>query len=494
MNTKALRQKILGLAIRGKLVPQNPNDEPASALLKKVRAQREREANGGGHGKKAREATQGGRLDVEDAPFELPEGWEWCRLGSIGTFVRGSGIKRSETAPTGVPCIRYGELYTTYSVSMTEAVSFVGEELADKSKVVRHGDLLLTLTGENKDEIAKTVAFMGNARTVIGGDLAIFTGHQQNPMYLSYMMNSPYALERKYMLGTGDLIVHISCEKLSSILIPLPPLAEQKRIAAAIEAAFAVIDEIERGKAELRAAVTAARAKVLSLAICGKLVPQNPKDEPASALLKKIRDQREIEANGGGRGKKAREAAQGVMLDVEDAPFELPEGWEWVVLKDVGMYTSGKTPKPQELASDGKYPYFKVADMNTIGNELYMDITPSYLGNDYTGVLFPENSIVFPKNGGAVLTNKKRVLRKPSLVDLNTGIYTPTTLIDFWYLFYFFTTIDFRNLFKGAILPTLDRSVVEQMPFPLPPLAEQKRIVAAIEAAFGELDAIEAAL
>ena len=171
----------------------------------------------------------------DEIPFDVPETWAWARLGSIGTFIRGSGIKRSDVQSSGVPCVRYGEIYTTYNITMTKAISFISEELAQQSKPVVYGDLLLTLTGENKEEIGKAVAFLGEEKTVIGGDLATFTYHNQNPVYLSYLLNSPYTIQQKKLLGTGDIIVHISSVKLASLLVPLPPLTEQLRIVDCIE-------------------------------------------------------------------------------------------------------------------------------------------------------------------------------------------------------------------------------------------------------------------
>jgi type I restriction enzyme S subunit len=153
----------------------------------------------------------------------------------IGNFIRGSGIKRNETQDYGVPCIRYGEIYTTYNISTDMAYSYVDTQLAERSKALKYGDLLMTLTGENKEEIGKTIAFLCTEKTVIGGDLAAFTDHGQNPMFISYLMNSPYGILQKSLLGTGDIIVHISCDKLGSILAPLPPLKEQQRIVDRIE-------------------------------------------------------------------------------------------------------------------------------------------------------------------------------------------------------------------------------------------------------------------
>ncbi len=252
-----LKKSILQAAVQGKLVPQDENDEPASVLLERIRAEREQLIREGKikRGKHESiifrrdnshyEIRDGEEVCIdEELPFEIPETWAWTRLGSVGVFVRGNGIKRTEICAVGVPCIRYGELYTTYNIAMQNAVSFVDKDLADRSKPVRHGDLLFTLTGENKEEIGKAVAFMGNERTVIGGDLAAFTSHQQNTVYLSYLMTSPFAIRQKKLLGTGDIIVHISCDKLASVLTPIPPLKEQARIVKRIESIFGSIEDM----------------------------------------------------------------------------------------------------------------------------------------------------------------------------------------------------------------------------------------------------------
>jgi type I restriction enzyme S subunit len=239
----ALKKSILQAAVQGKLVEQDPSDEPASVLLERIRAEKTALVKAGKAKRDKHESIifrrdnshyeirDGEEVCIDDEiPFDVPENWAWARLGSIGTFIRGSGIKRSDVQASGVPCVRYGEIYTTYNISFNTAVSFTSEEIANKAKEIYKGDTLLTLTGENKEEIGKAVAFMGNKRTVIGGDLVTLTGHQQNPLYLSYLLNSPYAIQQKSLLGTGDIIVHISGGKLASILVPLPPLAEQYRI------------------------------------------------------------------------------------------------------------------------------------------------------------------------------------------------------------------------------------------------------------------------
>ena len=169
---------------------------------------------------------------ADEVPFDIPDSWEWVRIRSLGEIVRGSGIKRNETVQQGLPCVRYGELYTTYQTSFTSAVSFIAPDLYEKCKHFSYGDVLMTLTGENKPDIAKAVAYLGTEPIAASGDLAFWTQHGMNPLFLSYIMASPYIIARKVALATGDIIVHISGDKLGTILLPVPPLAEQERIVA----------------------------------------------------------------------------------------------------------------------------------------------------------------------------------------------------------------------------------------------------------------------
>ena len=236
-----LPKSILQAAVQGKLGAQDSNDEPAAELLKYTQQKKAKLIRDG----KIKKEKPVPPISEEEIPYDLPNGWEWCRLGDVGVFIRGNGIKRTDLCAEGVPCIRYGEIYTTYNIATTKAVSFVSKEIASRCTHLRHGDMLFTLTGENNEEIGKTVAFLGEEETVIGGDLATLTHHQLNPLYLSYLMNSPYPLQQKAKLGTGNIIVHISCSKLSSILIPIPPIAEQQRIVEKVVELMGLCDELK---------------------------------------------------------------------------------------------------------------------------------------------------------------------------------------------------------------------------------------------------------
>ena len=252
MTASELKKSILQMAVEGKLTEQSEKDEPVEELLKRIKEEKESLIK---EGKIKKEKTiseiykkdgsyyekvsdgknilKDARID-EELPFEIPDTWTWCRIGNIGTIIRGNGIKRSDVVEFGFPCVRYGEIYTTYNISFKEAVSNIPEEIFKKSKHFSYGDVLMTLTGENKEDIAKAVVYLGDSKVAASGDLAFWTNHKMEPLFISYLMNSPYAIYCKSKLATGDIIVHISASKLESILIPIPPIEEQKRIAEKI--------------------------------------------------------------------------------------------------------------------------------------------------------------------------------------------------------------------------------------------------------------------
>ena len=242
---------------------------------------------------------------------------------------------------------------------------------------------------------------------------------------------------------------------------------------------------------------------ILQMAVQGKLVPQDPNDEPASVLLERIRAEKERLIK---EKKIKREKNPSVIFKGADntpyekigdevwslaVPFNIPDGWVWVHPTDIGFFGSGKTPAPDQLSKFGTIPYFKVADMNATGNEVYLCHSNSFLKLPNSMKLFSKGAVVYPKNGGAVFTNKKRILGQDSLVDLNTGSYTPFSQMDEKFFYYLFSTVDFQKYYKGTALPTVDMDAVQEIVWALPPLAEQKRIVTAIELTLPLIDKYE---
>ncbi|MCI7697958.1 MAG: restriction endonuclease subunit S [Akkermansia sp.] len=234
----SMRKSLLQEAIQGKLTDQRPEDGSAEDLYRAILAEKKRLIKVG----KLKKEKPLPPIEEKDIPFDIPENWKWVRLGEIGSFERGSGIKKTETVQEGLPCVRYGQLYTTFRTRFTEAVSFIPRPLFDVCKKAKCGDILMALTGENNFDIALAVAYEGKDSLAIGGDMTRYTPCSIVPMYLVTVLNSGHGISCKSKLATGDIIVHISNDKLASIPIPLPPLAEQERIVAKLEELLPLCD------------------------------------------------------------------------------------------------------------------------------------------------------------------------------------------------------------------------------------------------------------
>ena len=257
-----LRKSVLQMAVQGKLAPQDPTDEPASVLLERIREQRRKliaekkmkAPKGGesvifrgsdGRRYEKRIDAKGGESEpicIEDEIlFEIPDSWEWARLESICDLLRGSGIKRADVAADGFPCVRYGELYTTYATSIIDVASYTSKEVFDASKKLEPDEVLITLTGENNIDIGRAVFNASGSVLAFGSDLLALKGRRVRGDYLTLAINSGVVSSQRTEASTGNIIVHLSASKASRFLIPLPPLAEQSRIVKQFETLQSII-------------------------------------------------------------------------------------------------------------------------------------------------------------------------------------------------------------------------------------------------------------
>lgn len=240
-----LRKSVLQEAIHGTLVPNDIPEGEATApeLLRHILKERQERENKE-KGKKAKKIILS---TIDEEPWELPEGWCWCRLGDLGEFSRGNGIKKDEVIPEGYPCVRYGELYTRYRIQFSTIASHVNESVYRRSQKIERGDVVMALTGENEYDIALASVYLGTEPVAMGGDMTKLHPYVDSK-FLVYTINSPHGIECKSLLATGQIIVHISNDKLASIPIPLPPLSIQHRIVEKIEEVFSVIDKLTASK------------------------------------------------------------------------------------------------------------------------------------------------------------------------------------------------------------------------------------------------------
>ena len=444
------------------------------------------------------------RCIEDEILFEIPSSWEWIRLGSIGNFSRGNGIKRSEIRPQGFECIRYGEIYTTYNISINKVFSFIDDNLIRKSKIAEYGDILMTLTGENKTEIGKSIAFLGS-KIAVGGDIAIYSNHRQCPLYMAYLLNSPYAINIKSNLATGDIIVHISCDKLASILIPLPPLSEQKRIVDKLEEILLLVEKYKENKEKLDELnlnfPSKLKKSILDYAIKGKLVEQNLEDESVEILLQKIREEKQRLIKD--KKLKADKFLQSTIFIGEDnspyekigketrciedeIPFEIPSSWTWIRLGNYIKYDIGKTPprKEEEFWVDAKYPWITIADMVADGKTYSTkdEINGLALKTHFKNKLVPIGTLImsFKLTVGRVSILGIEAVHNEAIISIYPFIDDDKIATNF--LFKFLPLLSEQGRTKKAIKGnTLNSDSLSNTLLPLPPLQEQKRIVEKIE-------------
>ena len=379
MDTKALRQKILDLAIRGKLVPQDPNDEPASVLLGRIRQQKQQMVKEGklkpkdikndsvifvGEDNLHYEKFADGSVKcIEDEiPFDLPDGWEWVRLGSVGDMTLGKMLDVTKNKGTLRPYLRNINVrWGAFELSDVLEMRFEDDELERYS--IRHGDLVICEGGEpgrcavwQSEEVVFYQKALHRVRAI-----------EVLPEFLYYVIRHFIISNQYERYYTGTTIKHLTGQSLRIIPIPLPPLNEQKLIVEHLQRIIEEIDKIETEKTEALSLVSFAKSKILDLAIRGQLVPQDPDDEPASVLLERIRAEKEELIK---QGKIKRNKKESIIFRGEDnsyyekigdkvenisdeIPFELPDGWFFVRLKELWELISGRDLSPSEYNADG---------------------------------------------------------------------------------------------------------------------------------------------
>ncbi|MGI6063905.1 restriction endonuclease subunit S [Blautia sp.] len=513
MTAQQLKNSILQMAVQGKLVPQDPNDEPASVLLERIRAEKEqlikekkikKEKNPsvifrGADNLPYEKVGKNEPVCIADQiPFEIPDSWEWVRIKNLGAIIRGSGIKRNETVESGSPCVRYGEIYTTYNTSFTSTVSFIPEEINEKCKHFSYGDILMTLTGENKPDIAKAVAYLGEEPVAAGGDLAFWTAHGMNPLYLAYLLASPYVISRKVELATGDIIVHISGDKIGSILIPIPPLNEQMRIVEKIQETECQIRQYSEKEQELtilhRAFPEALKKSILLQAVQGKLVEQDPTDEPAEFLLERIRAEKQRLVKEGKIKKDKHESIifrrdnshyeklDGVERCIDDElPFEIPETWEWIRLGTLFQHNTGKALNASNKNGQ-KLTY--ITTSNLYWDRFVLDSLKEmfFTDSEIEKCTVQQGDLLVCEGGDigrAAIWNYDISMRIQNHIH-RLRAYMPVCTRFFYYLFYLYKGAGWIGG-KGIAIQGLSSNAIHNLLFPLPPLKEQFRIVEMID-------------
>ncbi len=475
MDTKALRQKILNLAIHGKLVPQDPNDEPASVLLQRIREEKERLIKEGKIKKGKKSAKTSDTAHYENVPFEVPSGWEWTTLGEISKSIL-YGVSESAKTTGKYKLLRITDIQDNF-VNWSSVPYTDYEETKAEQYLLKDGDILFARTGAT---VGKSYLVKGITEKAIYASylIRVQTYNVFLPEYVKYFFESGYYWEQIRVGSVGVGQPNVNGTILSKLNIPIPPIEEQKKIVAELSQWLNLIDIIESGKVKIQAAVRQAKAKILGIAIHGKLVPQDPSDEPASELLRRINPKAEITSDNAQYG-------------------NMPKGWCVAKVKDV--FVINPKNKINEDIDAGFVPMANISD--GFSNQFsYEKKKWRSIKSGFTH--FADGDIAVAKISPCLENRKSMVLDNlPNGIGAGTTelhIFRPLCLTQLYGLYFFKSDYFIKQCvgtFNGVVgQQRVGKSIVEDIPFPLPPLAEQHRIVSKIEELFVQLDLIEAAL
>ena len=538
MNTKQLRQKILDMAIKGKLVPQDPNDEPADKLLEKIREEKEQLIKDGKIKRNKNESeifvgadklhyekfADGSVVCIEDEiPFEIPESWVWCRLKNIvsnrsNAFVDG---------PFGsdLKVEHYTENREVRLIQLNNIGDGFWKDEGKKYTTFKHAEELLRCKTIPEDIVIAKMMPAGRCMIVpnieeqyiISSDcvkLSIYNDINKN--YITNMINSPIIRKIIQEDTRGIGRSRTSLGKLKELLIPLPPLSEQQRISETVETLLELVDLINSDKTKLSDLIKQTKAKVLDLAIKGKLVPQDDNDEPADKLLEKIREEKEKLIKEGKLKRDKNETfifkssddnsyyeqidGEVVCID-DDLPFEIPDSWRWCKLRNIGQYKKGPfgsaltkaifVPKSNNTIKvyEQKNAIQKDANLGSyyITNEYYENKMKSFTVHPGEIIVSCAGTIgetyILPKKIEKGIINQA-LMRISLTKNMNTD--------------YFLNYFDFilkreaiENSQGTAIknIPPFD--ILKEMFIAIPPFSEQYRIIEKIKSIFTQLDTIQ---
>ena len=518
MKAEQLRKSILQLAIQGKLVPQDPNDEPASVLLERIRAEKQKLIKEGkikkdkndsfifkGADNRHYEKVGSEVKDItDDLPFEIPDSWVWTGLGKLITIISGVSYDKKDVSNKGIRILRGGNV-NELKISIFPDDVFLPEKYYDADKQVRKNDVVIVASTGSKAVIGKA-GFVDNDifNTQIGAFLRIV-----RPLfdviapYLKLIFATEYYREHIRMQSQGTNINNVKAEYITDLRIPFPPLAEQVRIVAEIEKfepLIAEYDKLEQQATKLDEEIyDKLKKSILQYAIQGKLVPQDPNDEPASVLLERIRAEKKAKL-----GKKYvdsyiykgddncyyEKVGRNEPVRLEDLPFEIPDSWCWARLKDVTFNHGQKIPN---IA----FSYIDIGSIDNVNQKL------SAKENIVEPEKAPSRARKIVERGDVLYATVRPYLHNMCVVEkdfslepiASTGfaVLAVERGIKNTFLFYYMLSPVFDQYAnssensKGVAYPAINDEKLYKAPIPIPPQNEQQNICKLIDKCFNVL-------
>jgi type I restriction enzyme S subunit len=511
---KKLRELILSLAMKGKLVSQDTKDQPAAELLEKIEVERQRLIKEG----KIRKQEALPSLKSEDIYYELPRGWEWCYLNDLCLLITDGTHQTPNYVEKGIPFLSVKNLSSGYiDFSNTKFISIDEHNELTKRCSPEQDDILLTKIGTTG--IAVTVNTNQKFSIFVSVSLLKLFNKYVYSEFITMLINSPlvkkYSAEGTEGVGNKNLVLR----KIKSFIIPLPPLAEQKRIVKKIDELMVLCDKLEaerneRDKSKIKIHSTAMnrllsapdstafnsswsfiakhfselssvtqnvdelKKAILQLAVMGKLVPQDDNDQPASELLKEIEKEKQKLVKEG----KIKKQVALPPIKQDEVPFELPQEWKWVRLREICHDWGQKTP-------DERFTYIDVGSIDNVNGYVTSEV------QILESTEAPSRARKIVKKGTVIYSTVRPYLLNIAIIDHDYNpepiastafaILHPYKKIYNKYIYYYLRSqpfVEYVELqMKGVAYPAINDGNFYMGSFPLPPFNEQKRIVEKID-------------
>ena len=474
MDTKKLRQKILDLAIRGKLVPQDPNDEPASVLLERIRAEKERLIAEGKikRSKKAKTSSSESHYQNFEPPFEIPDSWEWAQVNDITSSIL-YGVSESAKSQGEYKLLRITDIQDN-SVNWGNVPYTDFDKNKAAQYILKIGDIVFARTGATvgKSYLVESVPSNSIYASYL---IRIRTNEEILPEYLKIFFESTYYWQQIFEGAVGIGQPNVNGTSLGLLWLPIPPRNEQRRIVSNTQDFTLIVTSMEHSKKAMNESITQIKSKLLEFAMQGKLVPQDASDEPAADMLRRINPKAKI---------------------ITDNPhsWNVPNGWSIAKLKDIANLVTGSTPSKSNSEYYGnEYPFYKPQDLDkSIVSE----------ASEYLSEMGFQASRNIPKNSIAICCigtiGKVGFINRAGATNQQINTILPNPSFYPKFLYYYCKAKIFQDIIlslSAAItISIVNKGKMGEILILLPPLEEQKRIVAKIEELYSVLDKIEASL
>lgn len=483
MTPEQLRASILQQAMEGKLVKQDPNDEPASILLEKITKEKARLIKE----KKIKRTKKLPEITDDEKPFDIPGSWEWVRLGEIGAITSGGTPKTTEKSywekakiPWITPAVMSSQINGI--VFQNTEIKYINKNGLEHSSAQLIPAYSIVVSSRAPIGYVNIVPY---EYTTNQGCKSVTTFSNVNKEFIYYTIK--YSVPDMYKRASGTTFKEISGTKFGQTIIPLPPLAEQKRIVAKIDQIMPLVDEYAEAYDKLKKLDDGFNDKLkqslLQYAMEGKLVKQDPNDEPASVLLEKIAEEKARLI----KEKKIKRTKKLPEITDDEKPFKIPDSWEWVRLGDLSTVLNGDRgknyPGKRYWINDG-VPF---VNAGALGSKLINKAALNYISDERFKLLragfIKQNDLLYCLRGS---------LGKIAISNINKGAIASSLAIIrcfdknmVTYLFWLLKSPISKQYIKkyenGTAQPNLSAKSIEKFEVPLPPLAEQKRIVAKID-------------